>query len=216
MNLEDVSNLAAPFGLFVMGARHGTRSDTGDAGETLVLLGAGSDCWAHFTAASEYQDKRPNPLDRWSKRVIGEIAQTLGAATAFPSDGPPYAPFIRWSLETGRFFQSPTGMMIHEDAGLMISIRGALWIDAVLDIPTAIAPSPCESCSDQPCTTACPVGALAATHAYDVPVCKSYLETDAGQDCMTQGCRVRRACPVSQRFGRNPEQSAFHMKAFKG
>lgn len=216
MTLEEISNLAAPFGLFVMGARHGTRSDTDDTGKTLVLLGAGSDCWAHFTAASEYQDKRPNPLDRWSKRVIGEIAQTLGAETAFPSDGPPYAPFIRWSLETGRFFQSPTGMMIHEDAGLMISIRGALWIDAVLDIPAAAAPSPCESCSDQPCTIACPVGALAATHAYDVPVCKSYLETDAGQDCMTQGCRVRRACPVSQRFGRAPEQSAFHMTAFKG
>ncbi|MBL4766963.1 MAG: ferredoxin, partial [Rhodobacteraceae bacterium] len=72
----------------------------------------------------------------------------------------------------------------------------------------------CQSCHLHPCTTACPVDALSATHSYDIDACHAYLNTEAGQDCMTNGCAARRACPVSQRAGRVPEQSNLHMKAF--
>ncbi len=82
------------------------------------------------------------------------------ATALFPSDGPPYAPFIRWAMETGRFFQSPTGMMVHATAGLMISIRGALRCrrSGHLDLPPGR--KPLLACADRPCVTACPVGAL--------------------------------------------------------
>jgi len=49
---------------------------------------------------------------------------------------------------------------------------------------------------------------------YDVPACHAFLDTSAGQDCLTTGCAVRRACPVSQSYGRVPEQSAYHMRQF--
>ncbi|NBR88334.1 MAG: hypothetical protein EBS68_00235 [Rhodobacteraceae bacterium] len=70
----------------------------------------------------------------------------------------------------------------------------------------------CPTCA-QPCTTACPIGALTPA-GYDVPRCRAYIATPEGAPCLTQGCAVRRACPVSA--GRRlPEQSAWHMEQFK-
>ncbi|ASM73364.1 ferredoxin [Pseudosulfitobacter pseudonitzschiae] len=203
MTLRGISSACAPHGLMVMGASGGR-----------VLVGCDVGFWDVFTASAEYSDGAPDPVDRWSKRIIESIASPLGAATAYPSDGPPYAPFIAWAMDTGRFFQSPVGMMVHDVAGLMISIRGALIFDHIPDFPPTPATSPCDSCTTKPCITACPVGALSAQPPYDVPACKGYLNTTAGQNCMTKGCKVRRACPVSQRFDRPYAQSHFHMKAF--
>ncbi|WP_299734766.1 ferredoxin [uncultured Roseobacter sp.] len=216
MTLPEIERLAAPSGLFVMGAFHPPPNARSDGHRTLLLLGAGRLCWPTFKSASEYRDGHPDPLDRWSKRVIGAIAAQVGAHDIYPSDGPPYAPFIDWALDTGRFFQSPTGMMVHDSAGLMISIRGALAFTNKLDLDSSAARNPCDTCIEQPCVSACPVGALSGSNAYDVPGCKAYLDTMEGQDCMENGCQVRRVCPVSMAFDRAPEQSAFHMTAFKG
>ena len=46
---------------------------------TLLLLGpAEPGFWAHLTSAPEW-DGAPDPVDRWSRRVIGRIACDLGA-----------------------------------------------------------------------------------------------------------------------------------------
>ena len=204
MTLTEIHEAVAPHGLMVMGS-DGVR----------VLIGTDANWWNIFVTSPEFNDAQKDPVDRWSKRILGALAIQIRAEASFPSDGPPYAPFITWALATGRFWQSPTGMMIHDTAGLMISIRGAL----TLPQPTtaqAIGPSPCDTCEDRPCISACPVNALSATAPYDVPACKAYLDTSGGEACMTLGCHVRRACPVSQRFARPDAQSAFHMKAFRG
>ncbi|MEL6449985.1 MAG: ferredoxin [Pseudomonadota bacterium] len=204
MTLGDINHALRPHGLFVMGHC-----------EMLVLVGTDAGWWDVFVQTREYKDGTKDPVDRWSKRILNGLAETAGAGAVFPSDGPPYAPFIAWALATGRFWQSPTGMMVHDTAGLMISIRGALKFDHGF-APVPAGTNPCETCEGTPCTTACPVDALSDAHAYDVPACKAYLDTRAGADCMDGGCRVRRVCPVSQAFGRPAAQSAFHMKAFVG
>lgn len=199
---------ARPLGLMLMG--HFKAED-----EVTILLGTHADFWRVFMASAELTDGQPDPLDRWSKRIIGGFATQLGGRCSFPSDGPPYPPFIGWALKTGRFWQSPVGMMVHDRAELMISLRGALHLPAAaMDIAQKEAhPSPCEGCA-RSCQSACPVGALTGHDPYDVAKCKAHLATPAGLDCLTAGCLVRRACPVSQHFGRDPEQSNFHMKAF--
>lgn len=212
--LETVETLLKPEGLFVMGTCHPRDHDASDTVETLVLIGAGPGMWDRFSAAPESFDDQPDPLDRWSKRIIGGVAASLGAACAFPSDGPPYPPFIGWALKTGRFHLSPVGMMVHDTAGLMISLRGALLFDQRLDLPDTASPSSCDACADKPCQNACPVSALGGADGYDVATCKAYLKTPPGGDCMERGCRARRACPVSDAFARPPSQSAFHMQAF--
>lgn len=212
--LADIGRLAAPHGLSVMGGLHpdATMDALGD-NQTLVLLGTGPAFWDVFQTSPEAKDSQSDPIDRWSVRVIGSIARTLSASVIFPFGPPPYAPFIDYALRSGWAWTSPVGMLVHRDAGLMISFRGALAFKSRLSLPADTSKTPCDTCADAPCRSACPVDALGPT-GYDVAACHAFLDSEAGQDCMTQGCKARRACPVSQRFGRDPAQSAWHMKAF--
>lgn len=215
MSYGAICDQAEVLGLTVMGALHPDEvAAKGVTGGTLILLGTGTSFWPIFQRSAEAGDGARNSIDRWSERVIGEMAEQAGAHAIFPFGGPPYAPFIDWALKSGRAFQSPTGMLVHDEAGLMISYRGALHFDQNLPFPRPHPVSPCDDCADRPCTTACPVGALSGARPYDVAVCHAFLDTSPGQDCMGRGCAARRACPVSQKHGRDPAQSALHMKAF--
>ncbi len=214
MTLDEIDAAARPVGLEVLGAFHPDTGDkdAGGAG-TLVLLGPSQDFWPVLTASPEFSDD--HPVDRWSQRVITALAGQLGARAIFPFGGPPYAPFLSWAKRTGRAWDSPVGMLVHDTSGLLVSYRGALAFAQQLKIPPTGGDSPCVTCDAKPCLTACPVGAL-SPQGYDVPACHAFLDSAAGQDCMTRGCAVRRICPVSKGANRSEEQSALHMRAFRG
>lgn len=216
MTLNQLDTEARQLGLAVRGAFHPAADDLApDGTRTLVLLGPNEpQFWTIFKASPEFADGAPHPLDRWSKRITHMLAQERQATAIFPYDGPPYAPFLRWAEKSGANWPSPVGLLVHETAGLFISFRSVLALPDRLDLPEP-GTSPCLTCADQPCASACPVGALAPGQAYDVPACVAHIHSAAGAACRN-GCLVRRACPVSQRFGRVEEQSAFHMRAFLG
>lgn len=178
----------------------------------LVLIGpqGGAGWWRHVTASPEWVNGGADPLDRWSRRVLGRIAVGLEAAALFPFDGPPWPPFQKWALQSGRMWQSPVGLLVHPQAGLWVSFRGALAVPFTVHLPEAV--QPCTGCA-KPCLGACPAGAL-GPDGYDVAACHAWLDTGTGQACMTQGCAVRRACPLSQSHARLPEHSAYHMSRF--
>jgi epoxyqueuosine reductase len=165
--------------------------------------------WDHVQAQPEWGG--PDPIDRWSRRVIGGIACDLGAKALFPFGGPPWHPFYQWALRTGQVWDSPVRLLVHADQGLMVSFRGALALKQVVALPD-LAVRPCDACA-KPCLTACPAGALTGA-GYDVPRCHQFLDTAPGQNCMDQGCAVRRACPLSQTYARMPDHSAYHMRQF--
>lgn len=212
--LERIEARVRPEGLTVRGAFAAAPGDDLPPGaRSVVLLGPDEPgFWDIFSAAPEYSDGAPDPMNRWSERVLGRIAADLGAVPLFPFGGPPWRPFLGWALRSGRAWSSPVGLLVHARAGLMVSYRGALALPQEVAVPPPAA-APCAGCADRPCTTACPVGAL-GPGGYDVPACKRFLDSAAGQDCRTRGCAVRRACPVSAAFPRAPAQAAFHMEAF--
>jgi hypothetical protein len=214
-DLSSIAAIAADHRLAVFGGFHPAHGDVCPVGTGTVLLFGPAEpgFWVHVTIMPEWQDGAADPLDRWSKRVLDDIAASHGGQAIFPSDGPPYPPFYRWALRTGRVWASPVQLLVHDQAGLMVSFRGALALPDRLDLPPLPAASPCESCTERPCETACPAGAL-TTEGYDVPSCHAFLDTPAGRDCLSSGCLVRRACPLSQAYGRLPEQSAYHMRLF--
>ena len=182
--------------------------------QTTLLIGPNEPIfWEFFTNASEYNDSLPDPMDRWSKRVIGEIATDLNSRAVYPSDGPPYAPFYTWAVLSKNAFVSPLKLLVHEDVGLMISYRGALIVEQSIELPVTSEKSPCEACS-QPCLNACPADAFNAASYYP-NACKSYLGVSTGQNtCFKRGCLVRISCPLSPKNGRYEDQTKFHMKAF--
>lgn len=184
-------------------------ADCPDGDLTITLIGPDEPAfWPIFSGTQEYHDGQPDPMDRWSKRVISDVAATLGAEPLFPFGGPPYAPFFTWAKNSGLFWASPIDFLVHAELGLFVSFRGAIrWQE---ETATHHIAKPCDTCT-APCTTACPVGAF--RDGYDVAACKAHVGSDAGTDCRSRGCLARRACPVGAGT-RLPAQSAFHMEAF--
>lgn len=198
--------------LTVMGAL-AARPEDGIGTGTLALLGpAEPGFWEHVTASSEFRDGNPDPIDRWSRRIVTALARDLGGTAYFPFGDCQVRPFVSWALRSGRAWQSPVMLLVHDSAGLMVSYRGAILLPQPHD-PEPPRPRPCDACADKPCLSACPAGALTA-EGYDVAACHAYLDTEPGRTNLLKGCAVRRACPVSQAYGRSEEQSAFHMKHF--
>jgi hypothetical protein len=185
------------------------------ADETMVLLSPSEKFWDLFKSSSEYLGRMPNPIDRWSTRVINDLAIELGATPRFPFGGPPYMPFLDWAKQSGRAWSSPLGMLVHDTMGMMISYRGALVFEHVIELPPNPSQRPCDTCVDQPCLTACPVNAITQEN-YDVSACHQYLDTTDGQTCMTGACRIRVSCPVSVAVKRDAAHNLLHMRAFKG
>ena len=182
---------------------------------TIVLVGmAGRSGWDVFSASPEARDGADHPLDRFSRRVIGALAEGLGAAALYPFGDPPHFPFQRWARRCEPVHPSPLGLLIHPVYGLWHSYRGALGFPEALDVPAWEAtPSPCETCRGRPCLSACPVGAF-FVGGYDVAACAAHLRSAAGAECMSGGCLARRACPVGAEHAHGAEQAAFTMRAF--
>ena len=211
MSLEHIQDLARLHSLTNFGAFHTTPEDGFGPG-TIVLLGPDEPgFWDHFTATPEYKDKAANPMDRWSTRVITQMAKDCGGEPLFPF-GNPTRPFIGWALRSGQAFVSPASLLVHADVGLFVSYRGAIFLPDELPLP-APAANPCDTCADKPCLSACPPGAISEA-GYDLPSCHAFLDSKDGEACMSQGCAVRRSCPLVRNYTRMDAHSAYHMKAF--
>lgn len=213
MTFSKIEQAAAADGLSIVGAFHPEPEDDAPEGvKTLCLLGAGSPAmWEAFSASHEYSDNQPHPLDRWSERVIGALAATLGGVALFPFGGPPWQPFQKWAEKGEGATASPVLMQVTWQRGLWTSYRGALGLRDRIAIPAPRHTSPCLGC-DAPCLDACPVNALGGG-TYDVPACTGHLRSKHGSACL-DGCLVRKSCPYSASMALPPDQRKFHIAAF--
>jgi hypothetical protein len=189
----------------------------GRPARALVLVGRlGRQGWRDFAASPEYRDRLPDPLDRWSARVIGDLATAFGGLALFPFGGPPWWPFQAWAIRAEGLSRSPLGLLIHPEYGLWHAFRGALaFADDLGPIePPPPAASPCESCAGKPCLATCPVDAF-STAGYDTMRCLTHLESPLGALCRTDGCRARDACPVGRGRRYGDDEIRFLMRAFR-
>lgn len=220
MDFDHVRERVQARGFMLRGGFHPVPGDAvpalsdGRAARTVVLLGgAGGSFWPVFRASPEAEQEH-DALDCWTRRVIGELAEELGAMPLFPFGGPPYLPFQRWAKRAEPVHESPLGLLIHPEFGLWHAYRAALAFADRLDLPARPeVESPCASCADKPCLTACPVGAFTGK-SYDVPRCITHIGRPEGRACIENACLARRACPVGRAYAYGPEQARFHMSAF--
>ena len=218
--LASIGARAAAVGLSVRGAFHpsgkeaqlleGFAVPTG----TCVLLGfTGGVQWPHFESSVEANDGLPDPLDRWSRRLIGALAREFGAGEAYPS-GKPHVPFQRLAAHAESVHPSPIGLLIHPKWGLWHAYRGALLFPARIELPSRRdVESPCSTCNGKPCLTGCPVNAF-GPNGFELRLCVAHVTSVAGTECRERGCRARRACPVGSEFHYAADQMRFHMEAF--
>ena len=179
--------------------------------QSILLLGPDEpNFWEIFKESEEFNDLEANPLDRWSKRVIDNIAGHNKCTALYPFGGEPYKPFFSWALRSGSVWSSPVHLAVHKDKGLFVSFRGALAINQSKKINQSFE-NPCTKCP-APCLSACPVDAFTEV-GYDVVTCKDHISSLDSSNCKSLGCNTRRACPVGANL-RSFEQSSFHMEKF--
>ena len=210
--MHDIASALEEHGLILRGGFHPAAEEGGllqDAATVLLVGNAGAAMWETFTP---HIDGERNPLDRWTKRVIDPIAERSGGRAIYPF-GAEAPPFQRWALRAETVYPSPLGILIHPEYGLWHAYRAALLFTERLELPPRPAkPSPCDTCVDKPCLSACPVGAFTGA-AYDVAACASHLASSE-QACLAVGCLARHACPVGKDWRYADAQVRFHMAAF--
>ena len=199
-------------GGFVPGPGDGVPAVGAIATATVLVIGsAGSHMWRHF---SRSRLPGPDPLDTWTRSVLDPMARAHGCAAVFPFDKPAL-PFQRWAGKAAPLHTSPLGLLIDPVHGLWHALRGAFLSQFVIPLPARVdAASPCESCKERPCLSACPVGAFTGT-SLDVGRCAGHISTSLGRPCMEGGCRAREACPVGRASRYDDEQVRFHMDAYR-
>ena len=185
----------------------------------LMVCHRGGTFWPYFSAWAEEHPDLPNPLDQWSHEKLGHIAAESGLKALFPDHKDPFYPFQKWARQADPDLStSPLGLLIHPVFGLWSAWRGAFLLPDLPDLPAEkpSVPSPCLTCRDQPCLSACPVNAFLGTTPpqYDTKKCLGWIEGPAGKPCETKGCRARLACPVGQDYQYDTPQQSFHMFHF--
>lgn len=212
----DFAAALAPHGLLLRGGFHPEPGEEGleGAGTVLLVGNAGPAMWEAF---APHIDGAPDPLNRWTRRVVESIAEAFGVRALYPF-GEPNWPFQRWAQRGEPVFPSPLGMLIHPQYGLWHAYRAALLLPERLVLPEKpVVASPCETCATRPCLRACPVGAFRA--GYDVESCASHLRhlasrNGVGAGCRSAGCHARSACSVGVRWRYPDAQIGFHMAAY--
>ena len=81
----DNDDAARDVDLTIYGGFHAsTDDDLPPNTKTVLLLGPnGPDFWDTIHDAPEFSDGQDDPLDRWSTRIIGNLAKSLGAHPVF-------------------------------------------------------------------------------------------------------------------------------------
>lgn len=205
-------------GGFAFGQDEKVPAGTGSVRTVLLVGHGGPTIWPHFEAWRERQPPDlADPLDTWSREVIGRIAARFGARAVSPSDRP-YLPFQQWAMRAEGLKPSPLGILMHPEFGLWHAYRGALLFPAAPkgfeDVVPLHAPIHlCDGCDGKPCLHACPVGAYSKTgFAYER--CLGHVRSAAGRVCRETGCLDRMACPYGAAYRYSPAQQAFHMAVF--
>ena len=193
-------------------------------GRKALLIGnAGADMWHIFSKSVEYADGNPDPMNRWTKLVLDEIAQDLQCHVFYPFDVP-YWPFQKLAREAAGIQSSPLGISIHPKYGLWHAFRGLFVFDHEHEYASQINAliagveklnHPCDSCEEKPCLSACPVGAFTGERL-DVESCFSHLDGGSNPACMSLGCQARAACPIASDRQNDIAQIQFHMKSYRG
>jgi len=195
-------------------APHGA---SGAPAKSVLLVGqAGATPWPHFLRWREQQPSTiANPLDSWSRQVIGDVAEAFGARSVSPSDKP-YLPFQQWAVRAEGLKPSPLGILMHPQYGLWHAYRGALLFEDEIALPEqGEAIHLCDACVAKPCLKSCPVDAY-STEGFAYRACLAHVRGGNGEPCRSGGCLDRNACPYGTEYRYPSDIQAFHMAAFAG
>jgi hypothetical protein len=221
MALIDLREAFARYGLRVRGGFATDRELDRDIlaqapwARTLMLVGnVGSELWDK-SGAEIAAMASPDPMDRWTRKIVDPIARSFEGIALYPFAGPPYWPFQRWAERAEGVRSSPIGIQIHPEYGLWHAYRAAILLPSAIEQAREEQAHPCDTCVDRPCLTHCPVNAFTSV-GYDVESCVDHVVAAQHKSgsCSEVGCLARLACPVGSAWRYRSDHARFHMAAF--
>jgi hypothetical protein len=184
------------------------------AGGALIVGSGGPAFFDRFEREPEAADGAPNPLDRYTARVVAGAARAaleplaIAHAVGFPFvDSRPLIPFQRIGRAAGLGGPGPLGLQIHPQFGPWWAYRALI----VLDRPLPPAPPPGDGCAGcaAPCVAACPAGAVRRS-GFEVAAC--HARRLVAEPCRLS-CDARIACVRGPEYRYRDVELAFHMRA---
>ena len=185
-----------------------------DAGERgrytqLLLIGhRGRQLWQTLQARGMAGE---HPIDDFSRARATQLFAPGGALAGhrfrvlFPSQQP--VGLRHLGELAGWHHDSPFRVGVHANWGSWFAYRAVVVTDTALPVtPRLQTASPCDSCSDRPCVSACPAGALAPD--FDLSACLNHRK-QPDSPCLDR-CLARNACPVGAEHRYTEAQTSYH------
>jgi len=187
-------------------------------GYLTIIANAGPTFWSTLKE-QQHALNEAHPVDEHSLRIAKELASVLehqdDVDILYPGTGP--APLMALGKLVGWSHPSPLGLGIHSHFGLWFAYRALIFTKQALQPPFPASEwvtsdsnnSPCLTCVDTPCVSACPAFAVSLQESFDIGACAKH-RMDENSECAQQ-CHARNACPVGMEFQYSEEQRAHHM-----
>lgn len=185
-----------------------------EARSALVVANGGRALWAAFQASPE-ASRRRDPLDRYTRRVVGAAAEALAPGSLplfyFERRGRAYADFVALGQAAGLGAPSRLGLLLHPRFGPWLAIRAIIMTPRELPETRPLESfDPCEGCP-APCADACH-GDAVAPGGFDAAACgRARRRLPA---CELR-CDARRACVVGPEHAYSPGAEAHHARSLR-
>lgn len=173
----------------------------------VFLVGhAGKNLWRKV---KNHIGKTRNPIDEHS---ANSVEQFLSKRTdvkkyklIFPSNKP--VGLQQLGIQAGWHYASPFRVGINKEWGSWFAYRAVALMRSEFKTRKFESESPCISCTDQVCISACPVDALTKGDL-SLETCMSYRMGD--QSSCADRCLSRMACPIAEEHQYSLEQIQYH------
>ena len=178
---------------------------------SLVLIGhGGRQMWQALTA---FGMKTAHPVDHFSlvmaQRFIDEFLDAPSTLMLYPTGY--NIPLQQLGALVGWHHPSPLGLGINETYGVWFAYRAAFLTTLPLpSIKNPMTTTPCGTCRDKPCVSACPAHAVQGVNHFKVTACIDF-RLQAQSTCQDR-CLSRLACPVTPEHRYNMDQLNYHYK----
>lgn len=180
----------------------------------LVLLGhGGRKLWQAVQAQGL---EGADPIDQYSLKITRQyIRQFLDNAEhliLYPLTDY-LIPLTQLGELAGWSHPAPIGLGINPTFGVWFAYRVAFLVNSsrlpIIDHRPPITNSPCASCTEKPCLSACPAGAVSADPAkFDIFTCANYRIKP--HSACADRCLARMACPIAPEHRYSLPQIRYH------
>ena len=214
--LQDIFTSLKPIGLNVVGVTDGSpHQDLLTGCQSAVVFGnGGTALWDAFvedmTTHPEHLTEHQHPFDDFVHRAIQNADPSPPNSRRWircAAEPEAFVDFRPLAHGAGLGFSSTMGLLIHPEYGLWMGLRAVLLTTEQLPPFKAVEGlSPCDSCIEKPCISACPAGAV-RPEGWKVKVCAQFHQDST--DCHGR-CHSRLSCPIGDSHRHSPLQHFYH------